>query len=344
MVVMDPRTREILAIVGGYAFKSGGFNRAERAERQPGSSFKSIVYAAALESQKLTPATIIDDAPMPMGDWKFDNYEKESFAGPIRARVALAESKNTVAVKVLAMVGIPAAQAAATRFGITTPLPTDAGLALALGVASVKPIDMANVYATFASGGLEGPPVYLKKVGDEVITPPPLAQVLKPDVAYVMTSMLRSVVEEGTARAAAGKLRRPAAGKTGTTNRKVVVAGKPVSETIDAWFIGYTPDLLAAVWVGFDEPHGLGRGATGATAALPIWIDFMTKALAGRPTKDFTPPPGVVIQRIDKATGLLARPGVEDGTMDEVFVEGTAPTETAPVAGQESSADKLLME
>jgi penicillin-binding protein 1A len=345
MVVMDPRTREILAIVGGYAFKPGAYNRAERAERQPGSSFKSIVYAAALESGKLTPATIVDDSPMPIGDWKFDNYEKESFAGPIRARLALAESKNTVAVKVLNMVGIPAAQEAATRFGITTPMPTDAGLALALGVASVKPIDMANVYATFASGGLEGPPVLLKKIGNEAVAPTALTQVLKPEVAYVLTSMLRSVLEEGTARAAAGRLRRPAAGKTGTTNRKLAIPGRPpISETIDAWFVGYTPDLLCAVWVGFDEPHGLGRGATGATAALPIWTDFMTKALAGRPTKDFTPPPGVVIQRIDKASGLLARPGVEDNTMDEVFVAGTAPTEVAPAAGEESSADKLLME
>ncbi|HVU49630.1 MAG TPA: PBP1A family penicillin-binding protein [Polyangia bacterium] len=345
MVVMDPRTRELLAVVGGYGFRPGAFNRAERAERQPGSSFKSIVYAAALESGKLTPATIVDDSPMPIGDWKFDNYEKESFAGPIRARLALAESKNTVAVKVLNMVGIPAAQEAARRFGITTPLPSDAGLALALGVSSVKPIDLANVYATFASGGLEGPPVLIKKIGNQAIEPAPLQQVLKPEVAFVLTSMLRSVIEEGTARAAAGRLRRPAAGKTGTTNRKLVVPGRPpISETIDAWFVGYTPDLLAAVWVGFDEPHGLGRGATGATAALPIWIDFMTHALVGRPTKDFTPPPGVVIQRIDKATGLLARPGVEDNTMDEVFVEGTAPTEVAPAAGEESSADKLLME
>ncbi|HSZ84292.1 MAG TPA: PBP1A family penicillin-binding protein [Polyangia bacterium] len=345
MIVMDPRTRELFAIVGGYAFKSGAFNRAERSERQPGSSFKSIFYAAAIEANKITPATIIDDSPTPYKGWKPDNYEKDSFAGPIRVRTALAESKNTVAIKVLDLVGIPAARAAAARFGITTPIPEDAGLALALGVASVKPIDMANAYATFASGGLEGPPVLLKKVGAQAIEAAPLAQVLKPEVAYVMTSLLRSVVEEGTARAAATRLRRPAAGKTGTTNRKVVVGGKPVgSETVDAWFIGYTPDLLAAVWVGFDEPRSLGRGATGATAALPIWIDFMTKALAGRPTKDFTPPPGVVIQRIDKATGLLARPGIEDGTMDEVFVNGTAPTETAPAAGEESSADKLIME
>jgi len=345
MIVMDPRTRELLAVVGGYAFRAGAYNRAERSERQPGSSFKSIFYAAAIEAQKITPATIIDDSPTPYKGWKPDNYEKDSFAGPIRVRTALAESKNTVAIKVLDMVGIPAAREAAARFGITTPIPDDAGLALALGVSSVKPIDMASAYATFASGGLAGPPVLLKKIGNDALATPPLTQVLKPEVAYVMNSLLRSVIEEGTARAAAGRLRRPAAGKTGTTNRKVVVAGKTIaSETIDAWFIGYTPDVLAAVWVGFDEPHGMGRGATGATAALPIWIDFMTKALAGRPTKDFTPPPGVVIQRIDKATGLLARPGVEENTLDEVFLQGTAPTELAPVAGEESSADKLLIE
>src|SRR5450432_1518959 len=345
MIVMDPRTRELLAIVGGYAFHAGGFNRAERSERQPGSSFKSIFYAAAIEAGKITPATIIDDSPTPYKGWKPDNYEKDSFAGPIRVRTALAESKNTVAIKVLDLVGIPAARQAAARFGITTPVPEDAGLALALGVSSVKPIDMANAYATFASGGLVGAPFLLKTVGGQPVTQAPLTQGLKPEVAYLMTSLLRSVVEEGTARAAASKLRRPAAGKTGTTNRKVMAGGKAIgSETVDAWFIGYTPDLLAAVWVGFDEPHSLGRGATGATAALPIWLDFMTKALVGRPTKDFTPPPGVVIQRIDKATGLLARPGVEDGTMDEVFVEGTAPTEVAPATGEESSADKLLME
>jgi penicillin-binding protein 1A len=344
MVVLDPKTREVLAEVGGYNFHAGGFNRAERGMRQPGSSFKSIFYAAAIESGKITPATIINDSPTPYKGWKPDNYEKDSFAGPIRVREALAESKNTVAIKVLDMVGLPDARAAAARFGITTPIDEKAGLALALGVAEVKPIDMASAYATFASGGLAGPPALITTVAGQPVERQPLQQVLKPEVAYVMTSLLRSVVEEGTGRAAAGRLRRPAAGKTGTTNRKAMVSGKQVSETIDAWFIGYTPDLLAAVWVGFDEPRSLGRGATGATAALPIWIDFMSKALAGRPTKDFTPPPGVVIQRIDKASGLLAAPGQEASTLDEVFVNGTAPTEQAPLAGQESSADKLIME
>jgi penicillin-binding protein 1A len=345
MVVMDPRTREILAEVGGYAFRPGAFNRAERAMRQPGSSFKSIFYASAIESGKITPATIINDSPTVYKGWKPDNYEKDSFEGPIRVRAALAESKNTVAIKVLDLVGIPDARAISARLGITTPIPEDAGLALALGVTEVKPIDMANAYATFASGGLGGAPVLLKTVAGQPIPPAQLQPVLKPEVAYIMTSLLRSVVEEGTARSAASRLRRPAAGKTGTTNRKVMAGTKVLaSETIDAWFIGYTPDVLAAVWVGFDEPHSLGRGATGATAALPIWIDFMTKAMAGRPTKDFTPPPGVVIQRIDKASGLLAPPGQESNTLDEVFLDGTAPTEQAPAAGQESSADKLLME
>jgi penicillin-binding protein 1A len=148
-----------------------------------------------------------------------------------------------------------------------------------------------------------------------------------------MTSIMRSVIDEGTAHAAAGKLRRPAAGKTGTTN-----------DQKDAWFVGFTPDLLAAVWVGFDDGKLLGKGEAGARTALPIWIDFMTKALTGRPTKEFVPPAGIVIQRIDKATGLLPAPGQDGNTLDEVFLPDTVPTQVAPAAGQETSADKLLLD
>ena len=187
-----------------------------------------VGHAAALESLKLPPATIIDDAPIAGLGVEGRQYEKESFAGPIRARVALAESKNTVAVKVLNLVGIPAAQAAATRFGITTPLPTDAGLALALGVSSVKPIDMANVLA-FASSDLAGPPVFLQRGrqrGDHARAAAADAQAR---LAYVMTSMLRNVVEEELQRARrASRLLRPR-GQNGTTNRKVVVGGKAVA-------------------------------------------------------------------------------------------------------------------
>jgi penicillin-binding protein 1A len=147
---------------------------------------------------------------------------------------------------------------------------------------------------------------------------------------------MRSVIDEGTARAAvAGKLRRPAAGKTGTTNRK--------KDTVDAWFVGYTPDLLAAVWVGFDDGgRSLGRGEAGARSALPIWIEFMSKALANRPARDFVQPPGVKIMQIDATTGLLAPPGAEG--IAEVFIAGTEPKDVAPSQGEEVSPDKILLE
>jgi penicillin-binding protein 1A len=335
MVVMDPQTREVLALVGGYDYRPGGFDRTQRAHRQPGSAFKPIVYSAAIESRRITPATMINDSPEVYALWKPQNFEKEEFQGPVRVRTALAASINTVAIKVLSDVGIPEARAAATRLGITSPMADDLGLAMALGAMTVTPFELANVYATFASGGLRGEPVMIRAVGAEKQPPATLERALAPEAAYVMVSLLRSVIDEGTARAAAGKLRRPVAGKTGTTNRK--------TDTIDAWFVGFTPDLLAAVWVGFDDTRKLGRGETGARAALPIWLDFMTKAVIGRPTKDFIQPPGVVVQRIDKATGLLAPAGQDANTLDEVFLDGTAPTEQAPPAGQEQSADKLLM-
>jgi penicillin-binding protein 1A len=337
MVVLEPATREILALVGGYDYHAGGFDRAERAHRQPGSAFKPIYYAAAVESHRITPATILNDSPDVYGDWKPDNYEKEEYRGPVRIRTALAHSINTVSIKILSDLGVDPARAFAARIGITSEIKSDVGLALALGALSVTPKELANAYATFASGGLGGQPVLIRALGDEKLPAPPLTSVLKPEVAYVMTSLMRSVIDEGTAHAAvAGKLRRPAAGKTGTSNRK--------RDTVDAWFVGYTPDLLAAVWVGFDDGKNLGKGEAGGKTAAPIWSDFMVKALSGRPTKDFVQPPGVVVQRIDKVSGLLAAPGQEANTLDEVFVEGTAPTAQAPVAGQETSADKLLLQ
>ena len=173
----------------------------------------------------------------------------------------------------------------------------------------------------------------VRAIGAEKLPPPQLAPGLPPEVAYVMVSLMRSVIDEGTARGAiSGKLHRPVAGKTGTSNGQR-----------DAWFVGFTPDLLAAVWVGFDDMKKLGRGEAGGKTAAPIWADFMVKATAGRPTKDFAQPPGIVVQRIDKATGLLAAPGQETNTLDEVFLDGTAPTQQAPAAG-ETSPDKLLLE
>jgi penicillin-binding protein 1A len=345
MVVMDPTTREILALVGGYDFHPGGFDRAERARRQPGSAFKLVLYGAAADAGKLTPATLINDSPdtYKMGNsgdlWKPENYEKDSYRGPVRVRTAFAESLNTVAIKVLDDLGVPNLQSFAKRVGVTSEIDPQAGLSLALGSLVVTPVELANVYATFASGGLLGPPMLVRSIGGTDEPRPQLTPAIKPELAYIMVSLMRSVVEEGTAHAAVvGKLRRPAAGKTGTTSRK------PNNQTPDTWFVGFTPDLLAAVWIGFDDGKSLGRKVAAANSAVPIWTDFMVKATAGRPTKDFAQPPGVVVQRIDKATGLLAAPGQEQGTLDEVFVEGTAPTTQAPAAGEEASPDKLLLE
>jgi len=336
MVVMDPVTRDVLALVGGYDYHSGAFDRSWRAQRQPGSAFKPIIYAAAIEARKITAATVINDSPEVYDLWKPQNYEKEEFRGPVRVRTALADSINTVAIKVLSDVGLDQARAVATRVGITSPIAPDVGLSLALGSLAVSPLELANVYATFASGGLTGKvdrSSLVRAIGAEKQPPVQLTPGLPPEVAYVMVSLMRSVVDEGTARGAiAGKLHRPVAGKTGTSNGQR-----------DAWFVGFTPDLLAAVWVGFDDMKKLGRGEAGGKTAAPIWADFMVKATAGRPTKDFSQPPGVVVQRIDKATGLLAAPGQETGTLDEVFLDGTAPTQQAPAAG-EASPDKLLLE
>jgi len=332
MVVLDPVTRQILALVGGYEFHAGGFDRSRSAHRQPGSAFKPIYYAAAIESRKLTAATVINDSPEVYQLWKPENYEKE-FQGPVRLRTALAHSINTVAIKVMAQVTLPEARAVATRFGLEMPTIDKLNLGLALGNIEVTPLELAAAYAAFPAAGARGPLALVTAVSKDKVEQKPSEPAISPEVAYIMTSIMRSVIDEGTAHAAAGKLRRPVAGKTGTTN-----------DQKDAWFVGFTPDLLAAVWVGFDDGKLLGKGEAGAKTALPIWIDFMSKALTGRPTKEFVPPPGIVIQRVDKATGLLPAPGQDTNTIDEVFLPDTVPTEVAPAAGQESSADKLLLE
>jgi penicillin-binding protein 1A len=332
MVVLDPARREILALVGGYGYRLGGFDRSQRAHRQPGSAFKPFVYAAAIDSKKFTAASIVNDTPevFKLG-WKPQNHEKDNFRGPVRLRVALANSINTVAIKLLSDVGMDAVRDLATKAGIVSHLPEGLDLSLALGTATVTPIEIANAYATFAYGGMAAETRLITAFGNEQVPAPDLRPAIRADTAYVMVSIMKSVVESGTARAAAGKLQRPAAGKTGTSD-----------DVRDAWFVGFTPELLAAVWVGFDEKRVLGRGEEGARTALPIWLDFMTKALAGRPVSDFEQPAGVVVSRIDPNTGLLPPPGSEG--IEEVFLDGTAPTETAAAPGEESSPDQMLLE
>jgi penicillin-binding protein 1A len=331
MVVLDPATRDILALVGGYGYRPGGFDRSQRAQRQPGSAFKPFIYAAAIDSQRYTAASVVNDSPEVYKLWKPQNYDKDNFRGPVRLRTALALSINTVAIKLLSDVGLGATREMAMHAGITSPLPDSLELSLALGANTVTPIELANAYATFAAGGQHGDTRLISALGAEAISTPPLEQDVRAETAYIMVSLMKSVVESGTARAAGLKLQRPAAGKTGTSNG-----------SRDAWFVGFTPELLAGVWVGFDDGKSLGHGEAGGRTALPLWIDFMVKAMAGRPVRDFGQPPGVAVVQIDPATGLLPASGAEG--VSEVFLDGTAPKETAAPAGEQENPDQMLLE
>jgi penicillin-binding protein 1A len=330
MVVLDPHTHDVLAVVGGYGYRAGSYDRS-RAMRQAGSAFKPFLYAAAIESGRYTAASLVNDAPEVYALWKPQNYEKEEFKGPVRLRVALAHSINTVAIRLMADVGLPMARDYAQRMGITSEIPDELGLAAALGAGSVTPLELANAYATFVDDGRRAEPRLVMSIGDEPMPPPVPQPAIRPETAYILISLMRGVVEEGTARPAGLRIRRPIAGKTGTS-----------SDLKDAWFVGFAPDLLAAVWVGFDDSKQLGKGEAGARTALPIWIEFMAKALAARPARDFAQPPGVVVVQIDAKTGLRAPPGAEG--IAEVFIDGTAPREFAPAPGEEASPDKILLE
>jgi len=331
MVVMDPSRREILALVGGYGYRLGGFDRSQRAHRQPGSAFKPFIYAAAIGSKRYTAASVVNDSPEVFKLWKPQNHDKDNFRGPIRLRTALANSINTVAIKLLSDIGIVSVREMAARAGLDLPPPEKLDLSLALGTATVTPIELTNAYATFAAAGLSTDTRLVTAFGNEASPASEPQQTIQPETAYVTVSLMRSVVESGTARSAAPKLKRPAAGKTGTTD-----------EDRDAWFVGFTPELLAGVWVGFDERRVLGRGEEGAHTALPIWTEFMTKALAGTPVSDFAQPPGIVVARIDPTTGLLPAPGSEG--IEEFFLDGTAPTESAAAPGEEATPDQMLLE
>ena len=320
VVVLDVRTREVLALVGGYDALAGGFDRATSAKRQPGSAFKPIVYGAALSTRRFTPATILYDAPEVFSEWRPRNFETWRYQGPVRLREALAQSINVAAVRLLNDVGIQPTIELARALGLTTPMePT---LALALGAYEVRPIELAGAYSVFAAGGERVAPAIVTRIdgpdGRQVrLTPPPAAErVMGTDEAYMVTSLLTSVVDHGTGKTAK-RVGRPAGGKTGTSN-----------EARDAWFVGFTPDRVACVWVGFDDRAPLGSGESGARAALPIWVDVMKAAHEGRPAADFAVPPGIATARIDPETGLLAYEGME-GAISEVFLDGTVPTEMA---------------
>lgn len=322
LVTIDPYSRELRAMVGGYGVGAGRFNRAVQARRQAGSTFKPFVYLAAFETGEYSPISECLDRPYVEYDpwrqrtWKPENYGGK-FDGRITLRTALTRSKNLCSVRLIKAVGVPHVIDVAERAGISSPLPQS--LTLSLGSGEVTVLEMANAYATLAAQGLFKSPVTIRRVVDvngRVLyeAKDPSKQAIRPEIAYQIISMMESVVQDGTARSVKS-LGRPVAGKTGTTN-----------DAKDAWFIGFTPDLVTAVWVGFDDSKPLGPSETGGRAAIPIWLDFMKKATAGQPIRDFVPPPGVVFVLVDPETGKLASPGHE-GARLEPFIAGSEPTE-----------------
>jgi penicillin-binding protein 1A len=333
VICMEPNTGEVKAMLGGMDFGQSQFNRAIQSRRQPGSAFKPIIFAAALD-KGMTPATVVLDAPYigkPQADeepWKPKNY-KDKFGGPTILRNALAQSKNVITVKILKEIGVDYVVSYAKRLGIETEIAPE--LSLALGSSGLSLLELTNAYAAFAGSGMLPRPIFIKRVEDRdgrVLEEnrPELSRAIPADTAYVLTEMLRAAVQEGTGWRVKA-LKRPAAGKTGTTN-----------DLRDAWFIGYTPELLAGVWVGYDDQRPMGVTETGSRAASPIWLYFMSDVLEGTPVTDFKAPEGVVFARIDAESGLLAGPHTRKSIF-QAFKAGTEPKQYAPEPYSPKSVD-----
>lgn len=309
LVALDVRTREVVALVGSYEALPGGRDRATQAKRAPGSSFKPFTYSYALHAREITPATVLELPPLKKGDPN----------RTISVRDALARSDNAAAIRIFRDAGPTNVIAWARALGIESHLePNDN---VALGGFEVKPIEIANAFAVFASGGEVASPVLVSRIsraGAALDLParPPARRAMEEAEAYLVTSLMRSVVTSGTGKRALA-LGRPVAGKTGTTDHEV-----------DTWFVGYSTDYVCAVWVGYDDRLQLGAGESGAATALPAWVSFMKAAHEGRPVTEFVRPNTIVTARIDHATGLLPRN--EDTAIEEEFLDGTVPTQVAP--------------
>lgn len=321
LLCIEAETGHVKVMVGGRDFLESQFNRAVQSRRQPGSAFKPVIYAAALD-KGYTPASVIIDSPIVFQNeemdfkWKPRNYGKK-FYGPTLLREALEESRNVVTIKILQDIGVPYCISYARRLGITSELSDD--LSIALGSSGVSLLEMVNAYSVFANQGYLVQPVFIQKIVDrdgnileEASTV--REKVLEKNTAYLITNLLEGVVKNGTGRRVKA-LKRPVAGKTGTSNN-----------LFDAWFVGYTPRYITGVWVGFDEEKSLGEGEQGARTASPIWLGFMQEILKDQPIKVFQVPEGVVFAKIDAETGLLPIPESKD-TLFECFKEGTVPTE-----------------
>ena len=321
LLSIEAETGHVKVMLGGRDFRKSQFNRAIQSRRQPGSAFKPIIYAAAID-KGYTPASVIIDSSIVFEDsehnftWKPKNYE-EKFHGPTLLRDALAKSRNVVTIKILKDIGIDYAIDYAKKLGITSNLSRD--LSIALGSSGVSLLEIVKAYSVFANLGYLIEPVFITKIIDRdgnVLeeTAVKRKKVIDQSTAYIITSLLEGVVKYGTGRRVR-ELNRPVAGKTGTTNN-----------LHDAWFVGYTPRYITGTWVGFDEERSLGEGETGAKAASPIWLGFMKYVLADKPVKVFHIPEGVVFSKIDAETGLLPIPESKRRVF-ECFKEGTVPTE-----------------
>lgn len=324
LVAIEPATGDVKALVGGFDFADSQFNRAVQSLRQPGSAFKPFIYAAALD-RDFTPASIIVDEPISFRaggrTWSPQNYDNK-YNGPTSLRDALTFSRNVVTVKLAMKVGLNNLLSYIPKLGIRSPLTKN--LSLALGASEVTPLELTAAYGVFANLGMRAEPRFITRITDSqgnVVDEnlPDTEQVIAPETAYQMTSMLESVIQRGTGRRAAA-LGRPAAGKTGTTN-----------DVNDAWFIGYTPQLLAGVWVGFDEKRSLGARETGGQVATPIWTAFMEGALAGQPVLDFPVPDGIRCTLVRSGHLECFRRGTEP----EAAVAQAPRPDQAPAAPQE---------
>jgi penicillin-binding protein 1A len=336
LLCFDLETGYVKSMVGGRDFKKSQFNRAMQARRQTGSAFKPIIYAAALD-HGYTPASVIVDSPIVFEwggkKWKPRNFE-DKFMGPITFRNALTRSVNTVTVKIAHDMGVDYIKEYARKLGITSPLQSD--LSMALGSSSISLFEMAKAYAVFANQGFPFRPIFIKKILDRdgnlleenlpLFYPRESAEekpAVSPQTAYLMTSLMQSVVQEGTGWKAKA-LERPVAAKTGTTD-----------DFLDAWFIGYTPEYVTGVWVGIDDEKSLGENETGSRAASPIWTAFMSKVLKGKPVRDFPIPEGIEFARIDPRTGRAT--SGQEGIL-ECFKEESGKEETGAARAASTGA------
>jgi len=334
LISMEVKTGYVRTMVGGTDFDKSQFNRATQARRQPGSAFKPFIYAAALE-KGMTPATMIVDEPIqfrganPTQYWAPKNYNNK-FEGPTSFRDALVHSRNIPTIKILQQIGAASTIELARRLGITSPLVKD--LSLALGTSGVSPLEMTRAYAAFANNGLMPQAIFIEKIVDsngKVLEEqhPTFSEAIDPRVAYQITRLLEGVITDGTARGISS-FGAPAAGKTGTTDQNV-----------DAWFVGYTPELTTCVWIGHDQNTSLGGAETGGLAAAPIWLDFMNQAKAVYPRTDgFPVPAGIIMLPMDNATG---EPGTKVGgsVTVEAFREDIPPwPQEEPLSEPEASS------